>query len=83
LNDLQEMGDNASARVEWECVTKGTMALKGLQNVSQRGPWLLKGYRTKTLSTVLITKIKHDSLNITHHTCNVIKDTSRKMNSDT
>lgn len=31
-NDLQEMGDKASARAEWEIVTKGTMALRGLQS---------------------------------------------------
>jgi len=31
-NNLQEMGDKASARAEWEIVTKGTMALRGLQS---------------------------------------------------
>lgn len=31
-NDLQEMGDKASARAQWEIVTKGTVALRGLQS---------------------------------------------------
>lgn len=31
-NDLQEMGYRASARAEWEIVTKGAMALRGLQS---------------------------------------------------
>jgi hypothetical protein len=31
-NDLQEMGDKASTGTEWEFVTKGTMALTGLQS---------------------------------------------------
>jgi hypothetical protein len=33
-NDLQEMGDKASARAEWK--------------LSQWGPWLLEGYTAKT-----------------------------------
>jgi hypothetical protein len=45
-NDLQKMGDKACARADWEIVTKGTMALRGLQSQNVE---------------VLITKIKHDS----------------------
>lgn len=40
--------------------------------LSQRGPWLLEGYRAKTLNTY-ITKIKHGSNNyiIEYHTLNM------------